>query len=104
MADRCDDLAGRGALGDERRRARVLGTQQLLVAAVHGQDDQAPSRILISQLAAQVDSVAVREPHVDDDHVRRDVVDHRASFGDRPGLPDDREPVGPVEGVAQSFA
>ncbi len=98
-----DHLVGRGVLGHEGGGAGLEGREELLVAGVHGQHHDAgvvPGR---TQRADQVETGAVGEPHVGDDHVRGELLEAGEPLGHGGGLAGDDEVLLPLEGVRQAL-
>ena len=92
-----DDLLGRGALGDEGARSRVERVEELVVAGVHREHDDAHVGGLRAQGADDVESVAVGQPQVDDGHGGLGLAAHGDALGDAGGLGDDLDVVLPLE-------
>ena len=67
-----DHVLGGGVLGHEGRGAGLECAEELLVAGVHGQHDDARwSAFGLADLPRGVEAAAVGQPHVDDDDVGR---------------------------------
>ena len=64
-----DHVVGGGVLGHEGRGAGLEGPEQLLVAGVHREHDDAQSALTVAQLAHQVEPGAVRQAYVGDHDV-----------------------------------
>ena len=65
-----DDLLGGRVLGDEGGGAGVESAEQLVVAGVHGQNDDPEVRVRLTRRSGGVEAAAVRQSNVEDDDVR----------------------------------
>ena len=69
MPRRGHDVVGGGVLGHEGGGTGLERPEQLLVAGVHREHDDAQSRALLAQLPDQVEPGAVGQPDVGDHDV-----------------------------------
>ena len=98
-----DVLRGR-VLGHERGRPGLERLEELVVAGVHREDDDADLRVLGAHLAAGVEAVAVGQAHVEDHDVGVEQREQTTGVAQRAGLTDDLEVAVSFEGPAQALA
>ena len=98
-----DDIVGRGVLRHEGARARVEGLEELLVAGVHREDDDAELGVGPTCLAGGVDARPVGQAYVEDDDVGGQQPEQAQRVGAGAGLADHLELAGALEGTSQSL-
>ena len=101
---RPDHLGGRGVLADEGGGAGLHGGEDLVVAGVHRDHHQSGRVADLADRADDVESGAVLELQVGDDHVGSELVVLLERLGHRAGRADDLMSVLAVEDARQPLA
>ena len=91
------------SLGTNAEAPGLEGGEQVLVAGVHGEHDEADVRALLAQLADGVESAAVGQADVAHDDVGNHLGSHLHGLTDRRGLRGDAEVRVPVECATQAL-
>ena len=97
-------VLSRCVLRHECRRSGLQGTEQVLVAGVHGQHHDPKVRVALPQLAYGVESTAVGKPDVHQHHVGLGLGSDGKTFGDGRRFADDGEVFSPLECPAKSLS
>jgi hypothetical protein len=99
-----EEAACRGGLGHERARAGLQRAEQLVVAGVHGQHDDAHRGARLAQGARRLEAAAVGQAQIHDHDVGLQRAGLAHALGGGGGLADDLELPVALERVPQALA